>query len=193
MNSAEQEIRAWIERVVIGLNLCPFAGTPYREGKVRIALCEAETERLLLKDLQRELELLDESPDQIETTLLIVARLLAEFEDYNQFLDRVDGLLLRGGWEGVYQVASFHPHYRFAGTAANDRGNLTNRAPWPILHIIREASIDRALQDYPDPDAIPERNIQKLQSLTAQEIRELFPGLAAEMDDTQSSSPPGET
>lgn len=176
MNSVEQEVRTWLERVVIGHNLCPFAGIPYRNGQVRIAMSEAETEPGLLTDLERELVLLDDTPtDQVETTLLVVTHLLTDFDVYNQFLDKVDGLLLRGGWQGGYQVASFHPRYRFADTAPDDVGNLTNRAPWPILHVIREASIDRALRDYPDPEEIPDHNIRKMRSLTAEQIRDMFP------------------
>jgi len=179
MNPIEREIRSWLEQVVIGLNLCPFAGAPYRNDQVRIVLSDAETEQALLAELQQELERIDEvAPHEIETTLLVATKVLAEFDDYNQFLDEVDDLLVRGGWEGVYQVASFHPRYQFAGTEAADVGNFTNRAPRPILHIIRESSIDRALEDYSNPEAIPDRNIQQMQSLTPQEIRDLFPWLA---------------
>lgn len=177
--SVEQQVQTWLERVVIGLNLCPFAGTPYRNGQVRICESEADTSAALLADLRRELQSIDEAPDRIETTLIAVTRMLSNFEDYNQFLDHVDSLLEAEGWEGIYQVASFHPQYRFAGTEPDDRGNLTNRAPWPILHIIREASIDQALVDHPDPEAIPDRNVQKMQALTAEEVRDLFPWLSA--------------
>ena len=174
----EQQVRQWLEQVVVGLNLCPFAGAPFREGRVRITSSEAETEEALLANLQQELQRINEAPaEELETTLLVVPGMLADFDDYNQFLDAVDDLLQREGWEGEYQVASFHPQYRFHATEPGDAGNLTNRAPWPILHILREASIDEALESYPDPDDIPERNIQKMEALTPEERRALFPWL----------------
>ncbi len=179
MGDAEkQSVRQWLESVVIGLNLCPFAGAPFRNGLVRIVTSHAVTEEALLSGLQKELVLIDETPTTtLETTLLVVAGMLADFEEYNQFLDEVEVLLRRGGWEGRYQVASFHPQYRFEGTAADDAGNLTNRSPYPILHIIREASIDRAVAEFPGVDEIPERNIQKMKSLTAEEKLNCFPWL----------------
>lgn len=172
----ELQVRNWLEEVVIGLNLCPFAGVPYRDGRVRISVSPAQTEESLREHLQSELELIDAKPaSEVETTLLVIANMLADFDAYNQFLDEADVVLRNGGWEGEYQIASFHPHYRFHGTAADDAGNLTNRSPWPILHIIREASIDVALADFSDPETIPERNIQKMKSLSPEERRKFFP------------------
>lgn len=178
MNAIELQVRQWLERIVVGWNLCPFAGAPYRNGQIRFTVTQATSERELLDELQRELELLDTTPGtNIQTTLLIVAKMLSEFSDYNAFLDEVDVFLRRGGWEGEYQVATFHPQYRFEGTNPDDPGNLTNRSPWPILHILRESSLDQALADYPAPEAIPERNISKMNSLSPQEIRDHFPWL----------------
>lgn len=179
MDQIEQQVRQWLERVVIGLNLCPFAGAPYRNGQVRITVSQATTEDALLADLHSELERIDQTPASIlETTLLVVAGMLADFGAYNEFLTPVETLLRQGGCEGKYQIATFHPQYRFRGTRDDDVGNLTNRSPWPILHIIREASIDTALGNYPEPDAIPERNIRTMQSLSPQQIRDYFPWLA---------------
>ncbi|MBS0265756.1 MAG: DUF1415 domain-containing protein [Planctomycetes bacterium] len=179
METVEHQVRQWLERVVIGMNLCPFAGKPYRNGQIRISVSQAATEDALLAHLQSELELIDKTPaTTVETTLLVITEILVEFDAYNEFLTEVDTLLRRGGWEGTYQVASFHPQYRFFGTKADDAGNLTNRSPWPILHIIREESIDRALSDYPEPEAIPEKNIRTMQSLSPEERREYFPWLA---------------
>jgi hypothetical protein len=178
MTDIEQQIRQWLERIVIGLNLCPFAGAPYRQGLIRIAVSEAKSERALLDDLRKELELIHSTPaSTLETTLLVVPGLLSDFDDYNFFLDEVDVFLRRGGWEGDFQVATFHPRYRFEGTDENDPGNLTNRSPWPILHILREASIDRALAGYPNPEEIPEQNIEKMNSLSPEERRSSFPWL----------------
>jgi len=174
----ERQVRQWLEAVVIGLNLCPFAGTPYRNGQVRIAVSHAATEETLLATLQNELLLIDGTPGTaVETTLLVMAGILGDFDAYNQFLAEVDRLLRKEGWEGKYQVASFHPRYQFLGTKEDDASNLTNRSPWPILHIIREASIDRALSDYPEPETIPVRNIEKMQALSPEERRDFFPWL----------------
>lgn len=168
-------VQQWLEQVVIGLNLCPFAARPYQEKRVRIQLCECETELALLETLQAELTLIDEKPaSEIETTLLVIPSLLQDFEDYNQFLDLVDGLLDEFEWAGEYQVASFHPHYCFAGVAPESPENLTNRSPYPLLHIIRETSIEAALEHYENPEAIPERNIERLKALSEDEKRRLF-------------------
>jgi hypothetical protein len=192
MELVEQQVRQWLEQVVIGLNLCPFAGLPYRNGQVRISVSQATTEDALLADLERELAQIDQTPaSKLETTLLVVAGMLADFDAYNEFLTPVDALLRQEDCEGKYQVATFHPHYRFRGTRDDDPGNFTNRSPWPILHIIREASITQALSDYPDAEAIPERNISKMQSLTLPEIRNCFPwlpphGLSSTVGDVNS-------
>jgi hypothetical protein len=179
MDAIEQQVRQWLEQVVIGLNLCPFAGAPYRNGQVRISISRATTEESLLADLRRELVQIDQTPaSALETTLLVVTGMLDDFDAYNDSLTLVESMLRDEGWEGKYQVASFHPHYRFRGTRDDDAGNLTNRSPWPILHIIREASISQALSNYADPEAIPEHNIARMQSLTVQEQRDFFPWLA---------------
>jgi hypothetical protein len=176
MNAVEQQVRQWLEQVVIGLNLCPFAGIPYRNGQVRISISQATTEEGLLADLHGELSQIDQTPASVlETTLLVVPGMLADFDAYNEFLTPVDALLRQEGWEGKYQIATFHPQYRFRGTRDDDLGNLTNRAPWPTLHILREASITQAMSDYADPEAIPERNIARMQSLSPQVLREYFP------------------
>jgi uncharacterized protein len=174
----EQQVRRWLEEVVIGLNLCPFAAKPNKLGRIRIAVTEATTEEDLLLALQDEMSLLDSvEEDETETTLLVLPHMLDNFEDYNQFLDLVDVWLGEFGWEGNYQVASFHPDYQFADTEADDDSNLTNRSPWPILHLIRESSIARAVASYPDVEGIPGRNIERVEALSAAEKRRLFPYL----------------
>lgn len=178
MNIPEQQVRRWLEQVVIGLNLCPFAATPYRRKQILITTSGATDEEALLGDLQKELKHIDRLPTtQLETTLLVIPHLLADFDDYNQFLDLAEALLGAGGWVGDYQLASFHPHYRFEGTEPDDPGNLTNRSPYPILHILREASLERMLANHPDPDAIPRRNIRRMESLSAEQRQALFPYL----------------
>lgn len=175
MNPIESAVRQWLDRVVIGLNLCPFAGKPAREGRIRVVVSQAGDELELLTELQLELQKLDETPPaQLETTLIAIPALLADFADYNDFLDRVDELLERFEWVGDYQVASFHPQYQFAGTMPGDAENLTNRSPYPLLHLLREDSVEAALDSHPDPDSIPESNICRMQALSAEQRRQLF-------------------
>ena len=172
------DVRTWLDEVVIGLNLCPFAAKPRDENRVRIVVSHARTEEALLEDLQRELEHLADTPvAELETTVLTIPDMLEDFEDYNDFLDAVDIWLEQFGWEGELQVASFHPQYQFADTEPDDAGNLTNRSPWPLLHIIREESLERAIEHFPDVDGIPARNIVRMEALTAEERQRLFPYL----------------
>ena len=169
------DISRWLERAVIGLNLCPFAKSAYVKQQVRIVVSDASTERALLEQLGEELALLRDTPaDAIDTTLLVHPQVLGDFLDYNDFLDDAEALVAAMGLEGVLQVASFHPDYQFADTEPDDAGNLTNRAPHPILHLLREASIDRAVEAYPQPDAIIERNIATMRELGADGFRKLL-------------------
>lgn len=175
MDPIESAVRQWLERIVIGLNLCPFAGKPLREGRVRVCVSAAAHELDLLTELQLELRRLDETPPaQLETTLIAIPNLLADFADYNDFLDQVDRLLEEFEWDGEYQVASFHPQYQFAGTMPNDVENFTNRAPYPLLHLLREASVEAAVDSHPDPDGIPDNNIRRMRELTPEQLRQLF-------------------
>ena len=162
----EAGVRRWLERAVIGLNLCPFAKAVYVKQQVRIVISDASTERALLEELGEELALLRDTPaDEIDTTLLVHPQVLGDFLDYNDFLGDADALVEAMDLDGVLQVASFHPQYQFAGSEPDDADNLTNRAPFPILHLLREASVDRAVAAYPDPDAIIERNIATVREL----------------------------
>lgn len=168
----------WLNDAVIGLNLCPFAGKPTREQRVRFAVSEARDDEGLLQDLQAEMELLDKKPvAELETTLVIIPNHLHDFFDYNQFLSWAAQLLKRQHWTGIYQLATFHPRYCFAGASEEDVENLTNRAPYPILHIIREVSLEKALQFYPDVDVIPEQNKARVAALTHEQKQALFPYL----------------
>ncbi|UTA47848.1 DUF1415 domain-containing protein [Simiduia sp. 21SJ11W-1] len=168
----------WLHDVVIGLNLCPFARKPARKGAIRYAVASATDDETLMAELLHECQLLDEQPaDALETTLLIVPGHLQSFEDFNHFLNLADWLIERHEYEGVYQLATFHPHYQFAGTAPDDAENLTNRAPYPILHLLREASLTQVLESYPNPEAIPEHNIARVRGLTQAECKKLFPYL----------------
>jgi len=176
--SEEECVKRWLNTVVIGLNLCPFAAHPTKEGRVRFQVCYPKSEEDLLETLNAEMKLLDEtSASEVETTLVITPDFLQDFYDYKCFLDWAQGNLKRDGWLGIYQLASFHPHYCFAGTMPEDDENLTNRAPYPIIHIIREASLSKALHFVEDVEAIPERNKQTVESLTLLEKQRLFPYL----------------
>lgn len=171
-------ITRWLNEAVIGLNLCPFAGKPTRENRVRLVVSAADDDEQLLQDLQSEMELLDEKPaTEIETTLLIIPHHLQDFFDYNQFLQWTSPLIKRNHWKGVYQLATFHPDYCFADAEPDDSENLTNRAPYPVLHIIREASLEKALQYYADVESVPENNKQTVGNLTQAQKQQLFPYL----------------
>ena len=165
MNAIE-DTRHWLERAVIGLNLCPFAKAVHVKEQIRWVESAAEDPEQLLEDLVRELQFLAAAdPAIVETTLLIHPRVLADFLDYNDFLDLADAAVESLGLAGVLQVASFHPDYQFAGTAPDDAENLSNRSPYPTLHLLREASIDAAVAAFPEAASIYERNIETLHRL----------------------------
>jgi hypothetical protein len=171
----EAQVRDWLERAVIGLNLCPFARAPYRQQRVRLQVSAARDETALAADLERELQHLQDTPlEQCETTLLIHPDVLQEFAAFNQFLDVAEACVRRLGLEGEIQIASFHPEYRFAGSAAADVENCSNRSPFPILHLLREASIERGLEAIEDPDAIYQRNLETLRRLGPEGWAELW-------------------
>ncbi len=160
------QTQAWVERAVIGLNLCPFAKSARQRGRVRYVHSGATDAEALLGAFCDEARLLIATPaEQIETTLLIHPRMLADFDDYNDFLDVAESALDALGCTGVLQVASFHPLYRFAGTAADAIDNATNRSPWPILQLLREASVTAAALAFPDSATIYEANIATLRAL----------------------------
>jgi hypothetical protein len=165
-NRLVQDTLRWLERAVIGLNLCPFAKSVYVKGQVHCAVSAASTLEDLRDDLIKELkDLVALEASVRDTTLLVVQNLLQDFYDYNDFLNVADDCLLSLDLEGVIQIASFHPHYQFAGTDENDITNFTNRSPYPTLHLIREASIDRAVAAFPEAEAIFEVNMATLNQL----------------------------
>lgn len=160
------ETQRWLERAVIGLNLCPFAKAVHAKGQVHTVLSDAEDPRDLLEQLGEELLRLRDTPaGEIDTTLLVHPHVLQDFLDYNDFLDDADALVESLGLDGVLQVASFHPDYRFADAEPGDMENWSNRSPYPTLHLLREDSVARAVDAYPEPDAIIERNRATLRAL----------------------------
>src|SRR5690606_8812407 len=157
----------------------------YAKDQVRIVVSDASTDRALLEQLGEELALLRDTPaESIDTTLLVHPQVLEDFLAYNEFLGDADALVEALALDGVLQVASFHPRYQFADSAPDDVENLTNRAPYPILHLLREASVDRAVEAYPDPDAIIDRNIASVRALG-------FEGWRVLLEDPEDAAPPG--
>jgi len=160
------DTRLWLEKAVIGLNLCPFARAEYVRNRVAFRVSEATTTEALLADLESALrELTQAEPSKLETTLLIHPRVLQDFLDYNDFLDEAEALLERMGLEGVIQIASFHPRYQFAGEDPADMSHFTNRSPYPTLHLLRESSIERAVRGGEDAETIVARNLKTVRAL----------------------------
>ena len=158
--------RQWLEKAVIGLNLCPFAKAPHVKNLVRISVSQARHLDGFLEDLDRELQLLGDTPaDELETTLLVHPTLFPDFDTFNQMLDIADAAVVDNGLEGIVQIAPFHPDFQFEGTDSDDIGNYTNRSPYPTLHLIREDSIAKAAQAFPNASAIFERNIALLEKM----------------------------
>jgi uncharacterized protein len=162
------ETRAWVRRAVIGLNLCPFARAVDAKDQIRYVFSDATDPETLLATLVIELQrLADTDPALVDTTMLIHPRVLGDFEDFNDFLELADAAVEDLDLDGVLQVASFHPHFQFADTEADDVTNATNRSPYPTLHLLREDSVDRAVAAFPEAEAIFERNMETLEKLGA--------------------------
>ncbi|HCG9901593.1 TPA: DUF1415 family protein [Vibrio parahaemolyticus] len=178
INAITQQVDQWLNDAVIGLNLCPFAAKPQRNKQIKIFVSEATQEEALLEDILLQLiELSTTEPEKLETTLVVVPNMLQDFWDYNFCIDWVEGLIKQQDWEGIFQVATFHPDYCFGGAAPEDDENLTNRSPYPIFHLIREESMEKVLKHYPDPESIPDTNIARVSALSEEERKKLFPYL----------------
>ncbi len=178
INAITEQVDQWLNDVVIGLNLCPFAAKPQRNKQIKIFDSEASQEEALLEDILLQLiELSNTEPEKLETTLVVVPNMLQDFWDYNFFIDWVEGLIKQQDWEGIFQVATFHPDYCFGGAEPEDDENLTNRSPYPVFHLIREESMEKVLKHYPDPESIPDTNIARVSALSEEERKKLFPYL----------------
>lgn len=161
MGSSEKAIeqtKQWVREVVIGCNLCPFAAPVVKKDRLYYVVDDSRSIESSLETFMLECNRLDADPD-IETTLIIYTHAFADFDTYLGFLEVAEALLAEYAYDGIYQVASFHPHYRFAGSEAEDAANFTNRSPYPMLHLLRESSVEKALETYPDAEKIPQRNI----------------------------------
>lgn len=178
MKSDEQmiaDVKNWLECAVIGLNLCPFAKAVHVKNQIRYVISNAQNEEELLADLLHELQgLYDANADEIETTLLIHPYVLADFLDYNDFLEVADAAVSELDLNGEIQVASFHPDYQFAETRYEDVENFSNRAPYPCLHLLRESSVEKAVAAFPDAGKIYEKNIETLKSLGSEGWKKLW-------------------
>lgn len=175
ISQIENRVRRWLERAVIGLNLCPFAKSVYVKDQVRIAICQAQDRHALTAQLYEELQLLASTPaQQTDTTLLVVPCMFEQFSDFNDYLDIAEAVLDELELVGEVQLASFHPFYQFANTEPDDLSNYTNRAPYPILHLLREDSLDKAAEQYPDASVIFQRNVAVVQELGVDNWRRLL-------------------
>ena len=165
----------WLRTIVIGMNLCPFARKPFESSLVRIVCEEVVDEDAILELVLSELlNLEDTSASEVETTLIVLPKAYANFNDFNSLLYVLNNVLELEGFEGIFQIASFHPAYQFADTHIDDAENFTNRAPYPILHLIREDSLSAALDSHPNPDGIPDKNIRHLKSLSQEQLKDYF-------------------
>ncbi len=172
-----EHVKRWLDTFVIELELCPFAKRERVNDTIRFVVSNTDSESGLLGVLAWELDHLTTHPDTA-TTLLIHPGVLKGFSDYNQFLNQTDALLEELELEGTFQIASFHPDYQFADTQPDDAENYTNRAPYPLLHILREASVERAVERHPDADGIPEANLARLRAMGVESLQELLRGIA---------------
>jgi hypothetical protein len=169
------QTKEWLEKAVIGLNLCPFAKGVHIKDQIRYIVSHATDEETLIKDLMDELEVLAEAnPEKIDTTLLIHPHVMMDFLDYNDFLEVADGALEELDLDGILQIASFHPSYQFNDAELGDIENFTNRSPYPTLHLLREESIDKAVEAFPEAEQIYEKNMQTLRSLGHEGWKKLF-------------------
>ena len=173
MEKIIKQTQCWLDSVIIEHNICPFAKRERDKGSIRFTVEETSEMSQALESLLLECEKLDEQAE-IETTLFILVNLGQDFNEYLDFLDIANQLLIDQGYEGVYQLASFHPDYCFADSNDDDPANYTNRSPYPTLHIIREVSLEKALQSYPEPELIPERNIEYCQKLGLEKMQEML-------------------
>ena len=178
IHHAKEQTQLWFERVVLGLNLCPFAHRPAKKNSIRFLVSGCKDEDALLSEIIKELEHLNSTPISIcETTLIITPYLLGDFYHYQFFLTEVQRQLKNHNWLGVFQCASFHPDYCFMGTEPSEPSNLTNQSPYPIIHLLREASLSEVLENVKQPEDIPKHNIETVSQLSDLDKKHLFPYL----------------
>jgi hypothetical protein len=170
-----EKTKNWLEKIVIGLNLCPFAKHPFKSDKIRYVLHKGNDLNVLSETLVAELRLLAKADSvELETTLIIVPDSLFDFEDYLNYVDFSEQILEELELDGVIQVASFHPLYQFDGTKTDDVENYTNRSPYPMLHLLKESSVTWAVDNFPDVDEIPNKNIETMKNLGIEKVKEYW-------------------
>ncbi len=180
-NNIEQQTWQWLDNVVIGLNLCPFAKKPRTQKQIRLVISDHNSLVNVADDFATELEFLSKTPaNETDTTMFVIPHLLEDFYVYLDFLESANNANHDLGFEGKFQLASFHPDYQFEDAEPEDRANYTNRAPFPIIHIIREDSMTRVLKQYPNPELIPERNIEAMDNLSDDMIKTMFPHVVSD-------------
>lgn len=166
-----ERTRRWVADFIVGHNFCPFAGTPLQQNRIRFEYCEAtDQESLMLALWQEATHLLDHPAEEVETSILVHPQVLTDFDEYLDFLGAAELLLEDREWEEEIQIASFHPDYLFEGVDPDDNSHYTNRSPYPMLHLLRQDSVSRAVDNHPDIESIPERNIEWLQKQKTAEI-----------------------
>ena len=171
IEQVEQQLQAWLDDFVIGLNLCPFAGPVIASDGLRIAVCESDQLQQVAETFISELDLIERSPESaIATTILALPNALLDFEDYLSFIDNAEALLEGSGSDSLIQLASFHPEYQFDGEAVDAVSHFTNRSPYPLIHLLRVEMMTKALETFSNPEAIPARNIATLEQLGRSEI-----------------------
>ena len=167
----EQRVRAWLDDFVVGLNLCPFARPVVASAGMRISICESDQLQPVAESFMAELELIAQSSESdIATSLLVLPNALNDFEEYLSFIDNAEDLIEERDLAGIIQLASFHPDYQFEGESPESASHFTNRSPYPLIHFLRETMMDRVLENFPNPEAIPQRNIQTLEAIGRSDI-----------------------
>ena len=175
---SEQQVRAWLESFVVGLNLCPFARPVVASDALRITVCESDELQQVAETFMAELELIRQSPEsEIATSLLVLPNALNDFEEYLSFIENAEALIEEMDLVGIIQLASFHPDYQFAGEPAESASHFTNRSPYPVIHFLREEMMERVLEDFPEPESIPLRNIKTLEEIGRAEIEKRWNSL----------------
>ena len=175
---AEQHVRAWLESFVVGLNLCPFARPVVASDAMHITVCESDELQQVAETFMAELELIRQSPEsEIATSLLVLPNALNDFEEYLSFIENAEALIEEMDLAGIIQLASFHPDYQFAGEPAESASHFTNRSPYPVIHFLREEMMERVLEDFPEPESIPLRNIKTLEEIGRAEIEKRWNSL----------------
>ena len=168
---AEQRVRAWLDDFVVGLDLCPFARPVVASAGMRIRICESDQLQPVAETFVAELELIAQSSESdIATSLLVLPNALNDFEEYLSFIDNAEDLIEERDLAGIIQLASFHPDYQFEGESPESASHFTNRSPYPLIHFLRETMMDRVLENFPNPEAIPQRNIQTLEAIGRSDI-----------------------